>query len=133
MKANYRLKSFSPLLIVALFLTSCASGSKSYKLGRQAELSRNFEEALQDYKAALDREPGNIEYRLKYEQVRYAAAYQHFQEGMRALEKNDVDKARSEFTRTLDLDPSHALAEQELARVNAILASRSNKIGRAHV
>src|SRR4029077_3803721 len=99
MKANYRLKSFSSLLIVTFLLTSCASSSKSYRLGQQAELSRKFEEAMQDFKAALDRDPGNIEYRLKYEQVRYAAAYQHFEAGRRALEKNDIDVARTEFTR----------------------------------
>src|SRR5882724_8394646 len=128
MNAHYRLKSYTKFLVlIALLAAGCASNRSAFKKGHDAEAARNFEEAMQQYKIALDRSPGNIEYRLKYNQTRYSAAYEHFQRGRRALDANNFEVARMEFARTLELDPSHSLAEQELAKVNAVLAARNNK------
>jgi len=77
------------------------------------------------YKIALDRNPGNLEYRLKYEAERYAAAFDHFEKGRRALDMDDYETAKREFTRTLEIDPSYVLAEQQLTRINEILTSRT--------
>lgn len=88
---------------------------------------------MTQYKIALDRDPGNIEYRLKYEQVRFQAAFGHFETGRRALEKEDYETARNEFTRTLEIDPSHALAEQQLGKVNELLKSRAEKRPEAEI
>src|SRR5881396_1027707 len=106
MNAHYRLKSTSKLLVILVLVANgCASGRSAYKAGHDAEASRNFEQAMQDYRAALDKEPGNIEYRLKYEQARYATAYEHFQKGRRALDANDAETARTEFSKAIELDP----------------------------
>src|SRR5215831_4035534 len=110
MNANYRLKlqTYSKLLVItALIASGCASGRSAFKQGRDAEASRNFEQAMKQYKDALDQEPGNIEYRLKYEQARYASGYEHFQKGKKALDANDLETARTEFSKALELDPSH--------------------------
>ena len=80
---------------------------------------------MMQYKIALDRDPGNVEYRLKYEQARYAAAFDHFEKGRRAVDKQDYDTAKREFTRTLEIDPSYVLAEQQLMKINEILTSRT--------
>jgi len=128
MNAHYRLKNVSKLLVIAaLVITACTPTRSTVKKAKDAEASRNFEEAMKQYKLALDQDPGDIELRLKYEQTRYATAYEHFQNGRRALEASDLETARTEFAKTLELDPSHALAEQELARVTSILTSRNQK------
>ena len=69
---------------------------------------------MAQYKAALDSDPGNIEYRLKYEQARYAAAFEHFEKGRRAVDRKTTIPRKTEFTRTLEIDPTHVLAEQQL-------------------
>src|SRR5262245_34305527 len=109
MKANYRLKSYTTLILIVLLVNGCASGRSAFKNEKRAEAARNFEEAMTQYKVALDEDPGNIELRLKYDQTRYAAAYGHFQQGRRALEMNNLETARAEFTKALELDPSHSL------------------------
>jgi len=80
---------------------------------------------MMQYKIALDGDPGNIEYRLKYEQERYAAAFDHFEKGRRAVDSEDYDTAKREFARTLQIDPSYVLAEQQLMKINEILTSRT--------
>src|SRR3989442_15062029 len=128
MNAYYKLKPsttlFAVIAVLAMNLTGCA-GKQAYTRGSKAETSRDFEAAMTEYKAALDKDPRNNEYRLKYEQARYNAAFQHFEAGRRALDKQDYQTAKMEFTRVLELDPSHTLAEQQLAKVNDIITQRS--------
>src|SRR5262245_31353147 len=128
MNAHYRLKSLSTLTIVVLLITGCASSRSAYKRGQKAQTNGNFEEALAEYRAALQKDPDNIEYRLKFDQARFAAAFDSFENGRRAFDRGDLETARRAFSRTLELDPTHVLAEQELARVNQIIASRSQNL-----
>src|SRR5204863_9583835 len=112
--------------LLAISLTGCA-GRQAYTRGSRAEITKDFDTAMSEFKAALDKEPANIEYRLHYEQARYNAAFQHFEAGRRAVDKEDYQTAKMEFTRVLELDPTHALAEQQLSKVNEVLSSRSRK------
>src|SRR5262245_59690249 len=124
MNAHYRLKTPSMLLIGALLITSYASTRTAFKRGKRAEEVRNYDLAMREYSIALQESPGNIEFRLKFEQARFAAAFQHFENGRRAIERDDLPLAKAEFTRTLELDPTHSLAEIELARVDELIAAR---------
>jgi general secretion pathway protein D len=129
MNVHYRLKvsaRFSVVLaIVAVGLSGCGAARQAYKRGNQAEIRKDFDTAMAQYKTALDENPGNIEYRLKYEQARFAAAFEHFERGRRAVETENYATAKMEFTRTLEIDPTHTFAKQQLARVNDLLANRS--------
>jgi general secretion pathway protein D len=127
MNADFRVRTPTLLAVVAVLaigLSSCASQS-AYKRGQRAEAAKNFELAMTEYKAALDRNLGNIEYQLKYDQARYNAAFQHFEAGRRALDKEDYETARMEFTRVTQIDPSHTMAQQQLDKVNSILAAKA--------
>ncbi|PYR98979.1 MAG: hypothetical protein DMG16_19505 [Acidobacteria bacterium] len=130
MNAHYTFKPnrtlFAVVAVLAISVAGCAAKS-AYTRGSRAEVTKDFDKAMTEYKAALDQDPRNNEYRLKYEQARYNAAFQHFEAGRRALEKQDYQTAKTEFTRVLEIDPTHALAEQQLAKVNEVLNSRSRK------
>src|SRR5262245_29214684 len=127
MNADYRLKTTTLLAVTALLaicLTGCAA-KKAYERGLHAEVTKKFDTAMTEYKAAFDKDPQNIEYRLKYEQARYNAAFAHFEAGRRAFEKEDYPTAKVEFTRVLEIDPAHPLAAQQLEKVNAVLNARN--------
>ncbi len=110
------------LAIGAILVTAgCAAGRRAYQQGIEAEVSRNYEEALTHYQEALREDPGEIEYRLKVEQARFAAAYNHFENGRRALEADNLEVGRAEFTRTLQLDPTHEFARAELERIEILM------------
>jgi general secretion pathway protein D len=123
-----RTKYLTIVLTVLLGTAGCAAGRGAYRQGIEAEVSRNYEEALTHYQAALDEDPGEIEYRLKVNQVRFAAAFQHFENGRRALEAGELEVARSEFIRTIELDPTHELARVELERTDLLMQSDAAEI-----
>src|SRR5215467_3999996 len=127
MKSLYRYKPttlFALVVVLAICVTSCGAGKQAYTLGNEAVLNKDFETAMTEFKLAVNRQPGNSEYQLKYEQARFSAAFQHFEAGRRAMEKQDYETAKKEFTRVLEIDPTYALAEQQLAKINEILTSR---------
>ena len=119
-------RRFSPLVLLTvsvLLAAGCAAGRQSYRRGIEAELSRNYDEALTHYEDALAQAPGDIEYRLKAEQARFAAAFHHFENGRRALDAGDLGTAQIEFRRAIQLDGTHDLARRELERAEALMRS----------
>src|SRR5262249_33888654 len=119
MNADYRLKTTTLLAVtavLAIYLTGCAA-KKSYDRGLHAEVSKNFDTAMTEFKAAFDKDPENIEYRLKYEQARYNASFAHFEAGGRAFEEKDYSTAKIEVTRVLEIDPNYSLAGEHLEEI----------------
>jgi len=130
MNANYRRKTTGKLLIVLsgfLVVASCAGGGAAYKKGTKAEIVRDYDAALEQYRQATLADPTNVAYKLKYDQIRFSAAYTHFQAGRRALDAGDAVKAQAEFAKAAEIDPSHDFAKQELQDVNSLLAARGAK------
>jgi general secretion pathway protein D len=125
MNADYKLKVKLFVLagLLAINLAGCA-GTKAYQRGTHADVVKDFDTALAEYKVALDKDPTNIEYRLKYERARYNASFQHFEAGRRALEKEDYLTAKMEFTRVLTIDPTHELAQVQLKKADEALTAQ---------
>src|SRR3989449_230993 len=130
MNAHYRFETNKTLLaliaVLAINVAGCAS-RQAYTRGNRAEITRDFDTAMIEYKAALDRDPRNYEIRLKYEQARFTSAFQHFEAGRRAFDKQDYQTEKRELPLVFEIDPPHPLAEQQLAKVNEVLTSRSRK------
>src|SRR5215831_11766220 len=106
MNADYRLKSgslFALVCLLAIGLAGCAA-KEAYTRGNHAEILKDFDTAMTEYKAAVDKDPGNIEYQLKFEKARYNAALQHFEKGRRAADKQDYETAKMEFERVVEID-----------------------------
>ncbi len=118
---------FALVVVLSISVASCA-GNKAFKRGTRADLDKDYETSMTEYKTALDKDPRNIEYRLKYEQSRYKAAFEHFESGRRAVDNRDYQTAKAEFMRVLEIDPTHTLAAQQLAKVNEILTNRSQQL-----
>src|SRR5262245_50931299 len=95
MKSHYRLKTRTSLLVLAVLLSGCAA-QQAFKRGHQAEIARDYETAMTQFRIAAEAKPQNVDYQLKYEQARFAAAFSHFESGRRALEKKDLETAKGE-------------------------------------
>ena len=131
MKLHYSLKlrptilALSGVLLIAL--TGCGASRQAYTRGKEAQSAQDFDTAMAQYKIALDQHPDNVEYRLRYEKSRFAAAFNHFDKGRRAADKGDLQTAKQEFTHVLEIDPSHVLAQQEIAKINEIQSTPPGK------
>ena len=87
----------TPIFLLVFIIAGCAAGRGAYNRGIEAELSRDYDQALTHYEDALSEKPGDIEYRLKVQQARFAAAFHHFENGRRALEAGNLEIARAEL------------------------------------
>jgi general secretion pathway protein D len=110
--------------LILLLLSSCGGGTSAFKRGKSLEVQQNYDEALVNYEEALKKDPKNHEYRLYYQRARYQAAMAHFDAGRRLRDAGDLDQSLREFQRASAIDPSNALAAQEVKKVQAMIDDR---------
>jgi general secretion pathway protein D len=111
------------LLAVVFGMTGCPKGNQDFKSGKQAEAVEDLDAAVTHYQQALKSDPQNVEYRLKYDRLRFEAGQHHVETGEELRKKGDLQMALVEFQRALTIDPSSAVAEQDnQATLDAIAA-----------
>ena len=99
------MKKITLLLIAALATAACATFSPFYKQGTQAELNRQFDEAIAFYEKAAMENPKEPVYRLALDRVRVSASLFHIQEARKLVAKGQRDAAAAEYGRALALNP----------------------------
>ncbi len=105
-------------------LTGCPKGSQEASAGRKAETLQDYDNALIHYQRALREDPGNAEYKLRAERLRFEDANYHFTLGVKAREKGDFQGALAEFQKASAIDPSNQLAAQEVQRLIQLLGTK---------
>ncbi|HEV8384872.1 MAG TPA: cohesin domain-containing protein [Candidatus Acidoferrales bacterium] len=123
-------KPFKTVLLLAcatLFLTGCPKGTDDFKAGKKAETLQDFDTAFVHYQRALRADPDNINYRLKVTHLRFEAGQAHVTKGQKLREKGELQLAVAEFEKAASIDPSSAVATQELKRTMDMLAERQGQ------
>ena len=108
-------------LTLLLSLSTCclAAGPRAktlYERGQAAEAKDDPITAYEDYYQAFQKEPKNLRYKTAFERLRFLAGSAHIEKGEKLLEQNEVSGALTEFLRALEIDPSNALARQDIQR-----------------
>lgn len=107
--------AFAFLFVFALLLPLAAEKAKSlYKQGQIAEARQNYEQAYDLYKQAYEKNPTDISYRSAYERLRFLAGASHVHRGQLLREAGRLQEALAEFQKAADIDPSSAIAKQEI-------------------
>jgi len=115
------------LWLIVLALSSGCAASSAFKRGKKFEKLRNYDEALAEYKTAYEKEPKNHEYRLFFERTRAQAAISHLDFGRKLREVGKLEEALLEFRRGAEIDPSNALAVQEIRTTEKLILEREQK------
>jgi len=115
------------LLLIVLALSSGCAASSAFKRGQKFEKLRNYDEALAQYRTAYEKEPKNHEYRLFFERARAQAAIAHLDFGRKLREVGKLEEALVEFRRGAEIDPSNALAVQEIRDTEKLIVEREQK------
>ena len=90
------------------------SASKLDKRGQDSELRQNYDTAYEDYRLALQKNPGDLRYKAHYERARFLAAVSHVDRGRVLRQSGDLNGALTEFHRALQIDPGNQTAQQEI-------------------
>src|SRR5258707_10281252 len=113
------------LIVVAVLVAGCSKGNQQYKAGTKAESLSDYDTALENYNKALRAEPNNTEYKLKAARARFEASTWHLEQGQRLRDQSNLELALGEFRKALMIDPSSAVAAQEVkATINLIAAKQ---------
>src|SRR5580704_7435661 len=110
------------VLLVSLTLPVAADQAKSwFEKGQDAEARQNYEQAYDDYKQAYDLKPKDLRYRSAFERLRFLAGASHVHRGQLLREAGQVDAALAEFQKAAEIDPSSAIARQEIHQTQQMI------------
>ena len=96
-------------------------GDKYLKLGREAEARKDYDKAIEYYDKAVHEDPQDAGYQMGSRRAHFAASQVHVQEGLKLKKAAELEKALVEFQRGFTVDPSSAIALQELKETSAML------------
>jgi general secretion pathway protein D len=104
-------------LALLLMVAGCAA-EKNFRRGEELQVANRSEEALAEYRQALQAEPTNARYRIAYLNARDRSVQQWIDEADRARRQGqaaDLDRARSLYDRVLRLDENNGRAQAGMA------------------
>jgi len=119
---------------VALLMASgpklAARTKKADKLvaqGRQKELHKDWDGALELYEQALSLDPGDAGYQLSVDRVRFQASMSHVNDGLRVRSQGALEEAMQQFIKAYAIDPSSIVAQQEIQRTREMIEREKRK------
>ena len=111
---------------IGLFAAGCPKGQTDYSKGRKADTLQDYDAALEFYQKALKSDPNNASYKIRVNQTRFLAAEQHVKQGVKQRENGDLQGAAAQFQRAQMIDPSSAIASQELKKTLAMIVEQNH-------
>ncbi|MBV8051484.1 MAG: type II and III secretion system protein [Acidobacteriaceae bacterium] len=122
MKLFFRPAVILLILIAIISPSPAADKAKNlFKKGRDAEARQNYEQAYDFYKQAYDLSPTNLGYRASFERLRFLAGASHVHRGQLLRDAGQLDAALAEFQKAVEIDPSSAVAKQEVQRTQEMI------------
>ena len=108
------------LLVVTVLVSGCTAG-RSFRKGREASRTGDWDTAVQHYPQALQASPDNAEYKIELERAMQNAARDHIIARARArAEGSDIDGALIEYKKAVEMDGSNRLAATRVAELERI-------------
>src|SRR5205085_8278485 len=96
-------------------------GDRFYKQAQDAEIKKDWDTALQFYLQAVEEDPKDTGYLIGLQKARFQSANKHVELGQARRAEGKLDEAIAEFQKAFSVDPSSALAVQELRRTQEML------------
>src|SRR5580704_11014654 len=118
---------------MGLFAVGCPKGQTDYSKGRKAETIEDYDAALEYYQKALKAEPNNAAYKIRLDQTRFEAAELHIKQGVKQRDNGDLQGAAAQFQRAQMIDPSSAIAGQELKKTLVMIVEQTHAADNARL
>src|SRR5579863_2057655 len=115
------------LISGVVLLAGCPRASQEKNAGEKAEALKDYDTALDYYDKALQASPNNTEYKLKAARARFEAAQWHVDQGRRLRNQANLELALAEFRKAQMIDPSSAVAQQEVKTTMDAIAAKQGQ------
>jgi len=124
------LKSALAVLILFSCILAAGESAKSlFKKGANADAREDYEAAYNFYKAAFEKDPKNLMYKVPYERSRFLAGAFIVRRAQKLREQGKLQEALNLFQHAAEIDPSNDLAGQEIRRTKQMLQDQSAPSG----
>ncbi len=99
------MKKIAILTVIALSFWHCTMLSRSYRLGNEAAINKDWDKAIEYYERALLEDPDNYVYRLALFRTRISASYVHLNEARKLASQGKKEEALAEYEKALSYNP----------------------------
>jgi general secretion pathway protein D len=117
------------LALITALPAIAESASSDYSKGQKAEAKQDYETAYKYYKAAYDKEPDHVAYRSSFERTKFLAGSSHVHKGQVLRDQGKLSEALKEFQLAAMIDPSSAIAQQEIKRTERLIEKAQQPAG----
>lgn len=128
-----KLRVFAALFILLVPAAEARTrkGDKLLKQGQQAELRKDWDAAVQFYSQAVEESPNDSGYLIAMRKARFQSGQAHVDLGQKLRSEGKLTEALAEFQKAIVIDPSSAIAIQELKRTDEMIRLSTRQGARA--
>jgi len=103
-------------------------GDKYLSEGRIHESKKEWDAALENYEKALSEDPAEIVYQMALQKTRLQASLMHIDNGLKLRSQGQLGEALLEFQKAYAIDPSSAIATQEIQLTQDMIARERKRV-----
>ncbi len=126
MKLRLPIANFSlpiAVLAAALMVAGCTAG-KAFHAAEDAQKAGNWDEAVAQYRKAVQEAPDNANYKIALQRALLAASYFHIDRAKEFETKDQLEAALGEYKQATEYDPTNRLATAKVAEIDRIIRER---------
>src|SRR5262245_12045968 len=112
------------VLATAALLASGCAASKSFHAGVDAQKAGNLDEAVANYRKAVQESPDNANYKIALQRAQLAASYYHIDRAKEFESKDQLEAALGEYRQATEYDPSNRTATAKVAELDRTIRER---------
>jgi len=106
------------LVMLALSFWGCANfGPHYFRLGNEAEINKDWDQAIQHYEKAIVEKPNEYAYKMSLARVRLTASLVHMRSARNFAIQGNKDEALKEYEKALSYDPQNRALYEEMSRL----------------
>ncbi len=124
------MRKFSLIFIILLLCLGCVTFSRHYRLGAQAEMAKQWDEAVKYYERAALENPRESVYRIALLRAKIAASLYHLQEARKLVAEGKIEEAKKAYNQAISYDPQNKALIFEAMSLNQKEQSPSRPVER---
>src|SRR5262249_50748917 len=124
--AHFRLQIYRALVVcaVAAFAAGCTAG-KAFHAGEDAMNVGNLDEAVAQYRKAVQADPENPNYKIALQRAMLAASRVHIDRAIEYEKQDQLEAALSEYRLAAEYDPANRISVSKISAIERTLRDRA--------